>query len=453
MSASRPREPVAKADTAWLHMDDAANLMVVTVVLMFERSIPFDEFKQLIETRLLRLPRFRQRIVEEAQSGFGNGRSHATSTVERPHFIPLVAPYWEDDPHFDIDRHFEQAELDDPSDEAALHRLVSCALSRPLDPSRPLWHFYFVPRYREGSAIVARIHHCIGDGLGLIHALLSMADNPSASSASMADSPHSKGSLSRVAALAHTVAGSALALARLVLMKPDCPTSLKGPLAVEKRATWSNPFPVEEVKAVSRRLGGSINDILLTAVTGALRRYLLSDTTVDHNLHVRSVVPVNLRRPADAHRLGNRFGLLFVPMPVGVADPAERLVEIGRRTRALKRSLEPVATFQILRALGRAPRPLFDFIVSIFGRKATAIVTNVIGPREAVTYGGVRLGQAMFWVPCAGNLGLGISILSYAGRVSVGFASDARLVPDPETLVSGFECELTQLVERAQAAV
>jgi WS/DGAT/MGAT family acyltransferase len=219
---------------------------------------------------------------------------------------------------------------------------------------------------------------------------------------------------------------------------------------VEKRATWSLPVPLDDVKAVSRKTGASVNDVLLTAVTGALRRYLLSRGTVEDDLAIRGVVPVNLRRREDAHLLGNRFGLVFVPMPVGVADPTQRLHEVGRRMQSLKQSQEPFVTFQILRGLGLAPRPVFDFVVRMFGRKATAVVTNVIGPREAVTFGGVRLGQVIFWVPCAGKLGLGISILSYAGRVSVGFATDAGLIPDPDTIVKGFDAELGQLLESAR---
>ena len=162
-------------------------------------------------------------------------------------------------------------------------------------------------------------------------------------------------------------------------------------------------------------------------------------------LEVRGVVPVNLRPAGDAHRLGNRFGLVFLQLPLGVDTPRARLAEIRRRMRALKESPGAAATFELLWLLGRMPRPLFDAVLDLFATKATAVVTNVVGPREPLFILGSRLRQAMFWVPCAGHLGLGVSLLSYAGRVWVGVHSDVGLVPDPEHIVSAFEEELVAL--------
>lgn len=416
------REPLTGIDSAWLHMDDDDNLMVVTLVMVLERPVTYGWVRRLIESRLLKIPRFRQRIV--------GGR-------------------WEDDPHFDVDQQLEQWDLYDPLDETELHRRVSAAMSQPLDPSRPLWRFYFVPQYGGGSAIVVRIHHCIGDGLALIYTFLSMADEPESHPVPGCGRPVER------AVSWREIAGRAITglttTAKLLVMSRDRPTALKGPLGIEKRATWSKPVPLDRVKAASRLKGASLNDILLTAVTGALHQYLVArGLVVDEDLTIRSLVPVNLRKREDAHLLGNRFGLVFLTMPVGLADPAERLAEIGRRMSALKGSLEPYVTYQILRVLGLAPRRVFDFFIRMFGRKGTAVITNVIGPQEPIAFGGIRLSQAMFWVPCAGKLGLGISVLSYAGHVSVGFAGDAALVPDPEALVAYFDVELERLIEPVQ---
>jgi WS/DGAT/MGAT family acyltransferase len=248
------------------------------------------------------------------------------------------------------------------------------------------------------------------------------------------------------------VIGGALAATRLFTLGADQPTALRGPLAVEKRATWSTPVPLEDVKAASRSLGVTINDVLLTAVTGALRNYLLSRAADVDGLELRGVVPVNLRPREEAHQLGNRFGLVFLPMPIGMTKPQDRLRAVCGRMQALKQSYEPHLTFQLLRILGMGPRWLLDYAVDLFGQKATAVVTNVIGPREPISFAGTRLSQAMFWVPCAGRLGLGISILSYAGRVSVGFATDSGLVPDPECIVEGFDGELSRTIKRAREA-
>jgi hypothetical protein len=157
---------------------------------------------------------------------------------------------------------------------------------------------------------------------------------------------------------------------------------------------------------------------------------------------------VNLRPTSSAAAaLGNHFGLAFVGLPVGLADPLDRVFEVRRRTAAMKDGPEASVTFQVLRALGTAPRPVFDGAVDLFGAKATLVVTNVAGPHAPVMMGGARLRQCMFWVPSAGRLALGVSLLSYAGRVFVGVQSDAGVLAHPERLVDGFLSELDLLLE------
>jgi diacylglycerol O-acyltransferase / wax synthase len=157
------------------------------------------------------------------------------------------------------------------------------------------------------------------------------------------------------------------------------------------------------------------------------------------------VVPVNLRPASEAHLLGNRFGLVFLELPLGAASPRARLAEVRRRMGVLKKAPGAAATFELLWVLGVAPRPLFDAVIDLFATKATAVVTNLVGPREPLFILGARLRQAMFWVPCAGHLGLGVSLLSYGGGVWVGVQSDVGLVPDPERILSAFEEELEAL--------
>jgi hypothetical protein len=183
----------------------------------------------------------------------------------------------------------------------------------------------------------------------------------------------------------------------------------------------------------------------MAALAGALRRYLLAHGPLARTLQVRGVIPVNLRRASEAHELGNRFGLVFLQLPLGVGSARARLVEVRRRMRALKESPGAAAIFELLWLMGRAPRPLFDAVIDLFATKATAVVTNVIGPREPLWILGSKLRQAMFWVPCAGHLGLGVSLLSYAGQVWVGVHTDVGLIPDPQAIVSAFEEELEAL--------
>ena len=185
----------------------------------------------------------------------------------------------------------------------------------------------------------------------------------------------------------------------------------------------------------------------MSATAGALRRYLRARGDPVAGLEIRAAVPVNLRPLEEAHKLGNRFGLVLAPLPVGIADPRRRLLETKRRMDEVKASMQPVVAFGLLKALGLAPSRLQSVALDFFGAKSSLVLTNVPGPRQRLYLAGRRLERVMFWVPQSGRLGLGVSILSYAGEVMVGVASDAGLIPDPQRLVAGFEAELARLVE------
>jgi WS/DGAT/MGAT family acyltransferase len=253
-------------------------------------------------------------------------------------------------------------------------------------------------------------------------------------------------SLARTGRLLRGVAATG-ALGRLALRPPDPVTRFKGALMPEKRAAWSTAVPLDELRGVAHALGATINDILLTAVTGGLRRYLVDhDDPVETRLAFRAAVPVNLRPLGSMDRLGNRFGLVFLSMPVGIADPLDRLAEVRRRMRSLRASAEPLVTFGILKLMGRGPLALQRAVVNLLAAKTTAVMTNVPGPRTPLSLAGRTIRDLFFWVPQAGRVGIGISIMSYAGEVRVGIGTDAGLVPDPESIVAAYEEELTTLL-------
>jgi WS/DGAT/MGAT family acyltransferase len=233
--------------------------------------------------------------------------------------------------------------------------------------------------------------------------------------------------------------------ARLLLLWPDPKTTFKGPLSVPKRAAWSAPLRLQDVKAAGASLGGTVNDMLLTAMSGALRRYLETRGEPVESLNFRAVVPVNLRKRDSADELGNKFGLVFLSLPIGIAEPGERLSELKRRMDSLKDSMEAPVAFGILKAIGASPSPIQDVVVNMFGSKGTAVMTNVMGPKEQRYLAGVPLEGLMFWVPQSGHLGMGVSILSYAGNVWMGVITDAKLVPDPESIISAFHQEFDEL--------
>lgn len=446
-------EPLAPVDQAWLRMEDPTNLMMVTGILIFDQPLDFDRLRATFEHRLLRFRRFRQRVVTVGNTA-----------------------RWEDDPNFTLSAHLRRIALPAPHDQAALQELVSDMMSTPIDFTESPWQYHLIENYNGGCVLLGRLHHCIADGIALIRVLLAMTDEspdapwPSATDSHepehrarsplatvnatvrsaeklLADGFDLLGEPGKLAEVARTGAGSATALSRLVLMSPDPHTAFKGPLGVAKRAAWSQPVPLDAVKAIGRAVGGTVNDVLLAAVTGALRRYLQGRGQNVDGLDIRAAVPVNLRPPDEPLTLGNRFGLVFLSLPIGVDDPLDRLFDLKERMEAIKHSPEAIVAFGILMGLGVAPSALQDMGVSIFGSKATAVMTNVPGPREMLYMAGAPINQIMFWVPQSGRLGLGVSILSYAGNVTLGIATDSGLAPDPDEIITAFHEEFNTLLK------
>jgi WS/DGAT/MGAT family acyltransferase len=254
---------------------------------------------------------------------------------------------------------------------------------------------------------------------------------------------------SRAAGLLALGAGAAATLGTLLLYEPDPETPLKGELTGRKRVAWSAPVPLPEVKLIGRRLGGTVNDVLVAALTGALRRYLLDHGVVLADTDLRAVVPVNMRSGEGGQDMGNDLALVFLSLPTSVADPVVGLAEVKRGMDDIKGSLEPLVTRGLLQFLGVAPRTLQDALITFLGSRTTALITNVAGPSERLYLAGAPLDWLTFWVPQSGGVGLGLSILSYAGQVRLGVLVDQELVPDPEAIVAGFEAEVETLMAAA----
>ena len=434
-------ELLSSVDAAWLRMEDPTNLMMVTGILVFDEPLDARRFRSTIERRLLPFDRFRQKVVE-APLGLG-------------------PPRWVEDDRFDLDSHIHRLALPPPGGKAALEEMVGDLMSTPLDMSKPLWQMHLIDGYEGGSVLLTRLHHCIADGIALIQLLLSLTDaspRPGRRPASRHRLPSGGFSLPLDAVasaianpmelIGHAQTGLSLAdtLQRLVLMPPDPHTVLKGALGVGKRAAWSEMIPLDAIKAAGARHRATVNDVLISAVAGALREYLAGrDEDVDH-LEIRAAVPVNLRSIERGLDLGNSFGLVFVPLPISVPQPVRRLTELKARMDKIKASSEAIVSFGVLTALGTVPKALYTPAVEFFGSKASVVMTNVPGPREPLYLAGRRITQCMFWVPMSGHLGLGISILSYAGGVMVGVAADGGLVPDPDRVVAAFDRELKLLM-------
>jgi len=400
-------------DTAWLHMDDAENPMVVSSLVELGGTLDVARLDAIVRERGLP-PRLRSRVMEGA---FGP---------------PRLAI----DESFDLERHLVHVDI--APGEEALRAFIGREVSHSLPRDRPLWRTVVVDRPGAPTAILFRVHHALADGFALLGQLLSICDERDA-----APVPGTHGA--RGAGLARQTA----AAARLVALRPDPRTTLKHELGLEKNVAWSRPIALDDVKRVARATGTTVNDVLVAAVAGAVGRHLRDEGEAARE--VRAMVPVNLRREPPS-TLGNRFGLVILALPVGAMDPRERLREVKRRMDRLKSTPEALVARGLLDVLGWLPLPLERLGASFFGKKASLVLTNVPGPRAVLHLGGVPIERIVFWVPQAARLGLGVSIFSYAGAVTMGVIADANVVKDPARIIDALHDEVDALQTRARSS-
>ena len=238
-----------------------------------------------------------------------------------------------------------------------------------------------------------------------------------------------------------------MAAAALALMPDDSMTRLKGTPVGVKRVAWCQPLSLADVKALSKTLECSVNDVLLGCVSGAIGHYLTDCGDDVRGQEIRAMVPVNLRPIDQAYRLGNQFGLAPLVLPIGIRSPVARVREVHRRMAALKGSLQPLMAFGLLAVAGNLTRSMQDALLDLFSRKTTAVMTNVIGPKQKMQFLGATVEQSLFWVPQSGAVGVGVSILSYGGDVQFGVITDAALCPNPQAIVDGFIPEFARLAQ------
>lgn len=447
MAKATKKIPMSSVDTAWLRMESPANPMMIGVVLIFDEPIDLDAFRQLLEERFLRFQRFRQRVV-----------------CHRDRY------YWEEDPFFNLDNHLHRIALPGKADQKALQELISDLNSTPLYDAHPLWQIHYIDNYQGGCALMVRIHHCIADGISLVRVLLTLTDENEPQPRRkrprrpMDELPEWRrvlhrtrrnlrlarrelnllwrnvweepGYLGRVAWEGLRVGGDLL---QLTFSRADPPSPLKGRLSGRKQVAWSEPLDLGEVKATAKALGGTVNDVLTAAATGALHAFLRDSGTALPAEEIHVAMPFNLR-PLDqpVTRLGNQFGLVLVPLPVEQTCPRRRFAAVRGHMHNLKQSYQAQVSYGLLDVLGRGPELLEKRALELLSRKASAVMTNVPGPTESLYLCGARLRQPMFWVPQTGEVGIGLSIFSYADSVQFGIISDRTLIRDPNRVAKAF---------------
>lgn len=470
------REKMSTVDTAWLRMDSDANLMMIVAVLMFDRPMNLGRFRQVLRTRLLAYPRFRSSVAHDMTGGA-----------------------WWQEQDVDLDRHVITTRLNPATvcNKAELEQMVSELSATPLDFSRPLWQMHLVDNCigEDGQirqALIVRIHHCIADGIALVGVLLSMFDRSDKDVEGTApedaaprspltldeDNPwlhlmqpvtkstvtainlsasiwtkylwmvaDSNNVVARVSRMGDVAGRFTLDAIKLAAMPDDSRTRLKGKPNGTKHVAWSEPLPLEEIKIIGKALGGSVNDVLMASVAGAIGAYLRAKgDTVPLNSDLRVMVPVNLRKAGDEKKLGNAFGLVPLVLPIGIEDPIQRLNEVKRRMDELKGGYQAIMAMTLLGVLGATPKQLQNEVQNFFTKKATAVMSNVPGPQSPLYLAGSQLDQIMFWVPQSGAIGVGVSILSYNGGVQFGLVTDSAIASDPQEIINRFAPEFEKLV-------
>jgi diacylglycerol O-acyltransferase len=462
-------ERMSKVDTAWLRMDTPSNLMMIVGVWHLTPGVSHAAVCERLENSLLKYARFKQRVMEDA-----------------------AGATWVNDRYFDVKNHVIAEKLPKAAkgrEQEVLQDRVAELAMQPLDRKRPLWQIHLIEDYTgpdgvKGSAMIVRIHHCIADGIALISVTMSLVDGGAAPPERrkketgggaedwIADAllkpftdltvkalgAAGEGAVRSLSLLSDPQKGMAGSMdmakvmlqvlkdgAALALMPDDSRTRLKGKPGTTKKVAWCQPIPLEEVKAIGKALNCSINDVLLSCVAGAIGEYLKSHGDDVKGQEIRAMVPVNLRPMEQAYKLGNRFGLVPLVLPIGVDNPIERVYEVRRRMAALKGSYQPLLAFSLLAIAGLLIKPAQDAMLNLFAKKTTAVMTNVPGPREKLKFCGSTLQQSMFWVPQSGDVGLGVSILSYGGGVQFGVITDSTLCPEPQRIIDEFLPEFAKL--------
>lgn len=452
--------PMSGVDLSWLRMDTPENPMMISSVLIFDAPIAIADLKRVLNERFLRFHRFKQRVVKKHDK-----------------------VYWQNDSLFNLDNHLHRIALPGNADKAELQALVSDLNSSAMDFRRPLWQIHYVDNYQGGCALIMRIHHCIADGISLVRVLLSLTDptplpnllpalavkpektvlkpvnrwlHKAVSSAQVAGHQASMlyQSLRSEPSYALRLIGAAgditLDLLKLGLMPSDPKTGLREPLSGRKQVAWAEALNLNDVKRCAKAMGGTINDTLLCAATGAIRRHLLESKETIPECGIRVAVPFNLRpldQPIDT--LGNQFGLILVSLPIEIDKPKARFQQIQENMNQLKRSYQAQVTYSLLDLFGRGPDILERRALALLSNKASAVLTNVPGPREAVYLAGSKLRQPMFWVPQSGSIGIGMSIFSYADSVQFGITVDKGIHACPNAIMEYFHDSFYELAAAA----
>jgi len=448
-------------DATFLHVENDVTPMHIGGVSIFEGPPPsFDELSKMVEGKLHHTPRYRQKV----------------------RFVPLGVsePMWVDDPYFDVAYHLRHTAVPSPGTGAQLRTMAARVFSQHLDRARPLWEIWMVEGLEHGRwALLSKVHHCMVDGVAATDLMSVMfgddAEPPPAGAWNPGPEPSTAELLVRGASqrVLHPVSQASVAVrARSELLRGTvglmraiaaaAPTlrpstsSLTGPIGPHRVWSWATA-PLGDVKDVRSTLGGTVNDVVLAIVTNGFRELLVQrGEEVGHRRTVRTMVPVSVRAPDERGVYNNRVSAVFVRLPVGIDDPAERLTLIREQMDAIKASGQAVAGDVLAQLSGFAPPLLLALGSRAMTRSARlnmdTATTNVPGPQRPVRALGRRLLESYPYVPIVGTIRIVVAIFSYDGTLYFGVTGDRDHAADIDVLTTGIESGLAELRERAAAA-
>ncbi len=479
------RVTLSPNDSLWLNMDTPENLMIIEGIMWFDEPLEVPAVIETLRTRLL-------------------GRYPVFGWRPQPSDAVVGVDHWVEDPDFDLTNHVSVHELTGDAHDA-VQRFLESQMSQPLERNRPLWHCH-VLNGPDASAVLLRFHHAIADGTALVRVLLDLttetpalstngsirpatAIHPDQALAHLEKPPVGRshpGLVQRATRTLNSVvalplaAGVAVTNSATGLMEhldPDHEASLVWRLAeqakgtadaiekllvgtapdalpfgrpgVAKRADWAPPYSLPAVKAIAKANGATVNDVMLGALAGALRRYIMGRGEVPRD--VVTMIPINLR-PFDAplpEHLGNKFALVAFELPLAAPTAGARIAQSKARMDVIKHGPEAMLTFGLAHAIGTVGAvtgTVSRQMISFFGNKAFGVTTNVPGPTEPRYFAGVQMVGVLGWVPGASQQTLGACIFSYNGQIRVGFKADATVIPDVANLVAAFDEEMADLL-------
>jgi WS/DGAT/MGAT family acyltransferase len=451
-------------DSSFLHLERGPAHMHVASTSIFEGPPPdYIELRAHINSRLHLVPRFRQKL----------------------RFVPLGQgrPKWVDDPHFNIEYHLRHTALPSPGDEHQLRTLAARIFSQRLDRSKPLWEMWLVDGLEGGRfAIVAKSHHCLVDGVSGVDITTVLYD-ASADAEPVADTPPwtarpepsdadvlGEALLERATSPAEIVRGARAVLRgpRRVARAAVDAVEAAGTFARSGLGAPASPFNVEigpyrrfatvradldELKRIKNQAGGTVNDVVLAVVAGAVGTYLRGRGYSTHDLELRAMVPISVRAADEHGALGNRVSSYMAPLPVGIEDPVERLGVVSQTMGDLKQSKQAVGATLLTELADFAPPTIVGQAARLQSRQRffNIVVTNVPGPQFPLFLMGRRLEATFPMVPLAKRQAVCFGIMSYDGQVNFGLIGDYDAMADLDVLAGDLEDSLAELAEATEA--